>query len=406
MQNPSMGFGDVLPLPTCTEPYAFQVAGHSRENSSNFEILRDKSKPLIYKSLQDCQRGMREVMFYRRVFSPDASEALILLRQFIPIYFGIFRCPTTKAFYMGLSDLVANFKQPNVCDFKMGTITYFPDSSEDKIAREQSKYAWRRKLGFVLSGMQVYDTENHYLIKFPKEFGRNLTPEQVYSVGVKTFLGSDSTYCIKLAQNYIQQLGHILNWYVEYGAELLTFCRSSLLLIHETINNNSGNSIHDHCPSKSCPASLIFPSSSTHINNTHTLCATTTVNPTIAKVPAPILNQLIKKPSNFNHSETPLLNITKSSNGGSSSSSSQTTSVHTQVYLIDFAHWEEKSCSLTNDYTAANIHANNNNSSSSSSSRGKSYWTCELTDGFRHGLKTLISLMQRIVNTENDIDVK
>lgn len=27
---------DFLPLPSSTEPYAFQVAGHSRENSSQF----------------------------------------------------------------------------------------------------------------------------------------------------------------------------------------------------------------------------------------------------------------------------------------------------------------------------------------------------------------------------------
>uniref|UniRef100_A0A094ZMM6 Inositol polyphosphate multikinase n=1 Tax=Schistosoma haematobium TaxID=6185 RepID=A0A094ZMM6_SCHHA len=89
-------FGDVPPLPTCTESYAFQVAGHSRENASSFEILRDKSKPIIYKSLQDRERGMREGMFYQNVFSADASEALKRLRQFIPTYYGVFQCPGTK----------------------------------------------------------------------------------------------------------------------------------------------------------------------------------------------------------------------------------------------------------------------------------------------------------------------
>ncbi|CAH8571443.1 unnamed protein product [Heterobilharzia americana] len=183
ISNSSMVFGDILPLPACTEPYAFQVAGHSRENSGNFEILRDKSRPFVYKSLQDCSRGMREVIFYERVFSPDAPEAFKLLRHYIPTYHGIFQCPSTKAYYIGLSDLVASFKQPNVCDFKMGTVTYFPGSPEDKIAREQFKYAWRRKLGFLLSGMQVYDTRTHCSVKVPKSFGRSLTPEQVYSVG-------------------------------------------------------------------------------------------------------------------------------------------------------------------------------------------------------------------------------
>ncbi|CAH8534350.1 unnamed protein product [Schistosoma turkestanicum] len=147
-----MMFGDAPILPTSTESYAFQVAGHSRENASSFEILRDKSKPIIYKSLQDRERGMREVMFYQRVFSPDASEALKRVRQFIPTYYGVYQCPGTKAYYMALSDLVAEFKHPNICDFKMGTVINYPD---EVIPPDQFQYIWRRELGIMLAGIQV-----------------------------------------------------------------------------------------------------------------------------------------------------------------------------------------------------------------------------------------------------------
>lgn len=373
-----MVFGDVPPLPTCTESYAFQVAGHSRENASSFEILRDTSKPIIYKSLQDRERGMREVMFYQNVFSADASEALKRLRQFIPTYYGVFQCPGTKAYYMALTDLVADFKQPNICDFKMGTVTYFPGSSQDQISREQLKYMWRRKIGFVLSGMQISDTKNHCLIKFPKAFGRTLTPEQVYSIGVKSFLGADPAYSVKLAQNYIIQLSRILNWYVEYGAKELTFCRSSLLLIHESLPSNNNN--NEHYPSKSCFASSSSPITTTIINNNsnthHTSC--TTKNPTV-KTSTILNNQLIN--NNFNNISS-LHKI--STNNGNNNDTSIPSNIHAQVYLIDFAHWSKKNYSNDIEYN-------------------KNYWTCELTNGFRHGLENLIQLMHCVVNTESEI---
>ncbi|CAH8534458.1 unnamed protein product [Schistosoma turkestanicum] len=404
-----MVFGDVPPLPTCTESYAFQVAGHSRENASSFEILRDKSKPIIYKSLQDRERGMREVMFYQRVFSPNASEALKRVRQFIPTYYGVYQCPGTKAYYMGLSDLVANFKQPNICDFKMGTVTYFPGTPQEKISREQLKYVWRRKLGFVLSGMQISDTTNHCLIKLPKKFGRTLTPEQVYSIVVKSFLGTDPMYSVKLAQNYIIQLGRILNWYVEYGAKELTFCRSSILLIHEslptttttdnidTTSNNDNNNNHNHCPLKSSSSA----SASSSTNNIHpTLC--TSRNPT-GNNSSTLLNQSIETVNHIDHFNDNLSGHKSSPNNGSSSSSSttitttpSTPTVHAQVYLIDFAHWTKKYSNLPNN----NIHNTDDvDDDVDDDDHSTNCWTCELTHGFRYGLENLINFMQRVVNT-------
>ncbi|CAH8616868.1 unnamed protein product [Schistosoma haematobium] len=357
-----MVFGDVPPLPTCTESYAFQVAGHSRENASSFEILRDKSKPIIYKSLQDRERGMREVMFYQNVFSADASEALKRLRQFIPTYYGVFQCPGTKAYYMALSDLVADFKQPNICDFKMGTVINYP---EDTIPDDQFQYTWRRELGIMLAGIQISDSVNHCLIKLNKAFGRTLTPEQVYSLCVKPFLGADPTYSVKLAQNYIIQLSRILNWYVEYGAKELTFCRSSLLLIHESLANDNSN--NDHCLSESCSSSSpISPSTTTTVDS-----------------------QSVNSSNDIINSD-----ITNSSNGGNisntSSGSSGNNTAHAEVYLIDFVRWKAKSSTDVNDNGGCS----------------KDCWSCELTDGFRHGLETLIGLMQRVVNTENSAEMK
>ncbi|CAH8862889.1 unnamed protein product [Trichobilharzia szidati] len=359
-----MVFGDVLPLPPCTEPYAFQVAGHSRENSHKFEILKDRSRALIYKSFQDCSRAFK------------------LLRQFIPMYHGIFQCPSTKAYYVGLSDLVASFKQPNVCDFKMGTITYLPGSSEDKISREKFKYAWRRKLGFLLSGMQVYDPRTHCMIKLPKAFGRNLNPEQVYSVGLKTFLGPDPVYRVELAHKYLIQLGRILHWYKEYGAKRLTFCRSSLLFIHESVPIGCEE----------------FPPSNTSTTTTTTTTAATTTTTNGLRV---VSTKLIEKSNRMNNSQL----IPSTTNAIPSipinianSNSINGSNTRAQVYLIDFAHWEEKNPHPSTSKT----HINDNNAADEDEGEAEDdssyYITYELTEGFRYGLETLISLMQRVVN--------
>ncbi|VDP66155.1 unnamed protein product, partial [Schistosoma mattheei] len=237
----------------------------------------------------------------------------------------------------------------------------------------------------------ISDTKNHCLIKFPKAFGRTLSPEQVYSIGIKSFLGADPTYCVKLAQNYIIQLGRILNWYVEYGARELTFCRSSILLIHESLPSNNYNN-NEHCPSKSCFASSSAPTTTVIKNNNnthHTSC--TTRNPTV-KTSTILNNQFV---NNFNN--IPSIHEINTNNGNNNdtpnitATTTSTSTVHAQVYLIDFAHWSKKNYSTQCNNNNNNIEYN------------KNYWTCELTNGFRYGLENLIQLMHCVVNKESAI---
>lgn len=57
--------------------------------------------------------------------------------------------------YLGLKDLLANFKHPSLCDLKMGRRTYAPDSSPSKIMIECAKYKWREEIGFLVTGLKV-----------------------------------------------------------------------------------------------------------------------------------------------------------------------------------------------------------------------------------------------------------
>ncbi|CAH8296341.1 unnamed protein product, partial [Schistosoma turkestanicum] len=187
----------------------------------------------------------------------------------------------------------------------------------------------------------ISDSKNHCLIKLNKAFGRTLTPEQVYSLCIKPFLGADPTYSVKLAQSYIIQLGRILNWYVEYGAKELTFCRSSLLLIHESLFSDDSRTDDDRTPKSS-------------------------------------LSDGNKPDVTISSHEITSNHVDKGN-----------TTAHTAVYLIDFVRWKAKTSTLVND------------DDDDENGCGKDCWSCELTDGFRHGLETLIKLMKRVIDGDN-----
>ncbi|VDQ11025.1 unnamed protein product, partial [Trichobilharzia regenti] len=144
-------------------------------------------------------------------------------------------------------------------------------------------------------------------------------------------------------------------------------------------------------------------------NNTTT--TTTTANTTTTTNGLRVVStKLIEKSNRINNSQllipsttnaTPI-NVAKSNciNGSNT---------RAQVYLIDFAHWEEKiphsSMSAAVATTSpprltSKTHISDNNAAEDREEADDSsyYITYELTEGFRYGLETLISLMQRVVN--------
>ncbi len=65
--------------------------------------------------------------------------------------------------------------------------------SEEKIAAEKAKYAYREEVGFLFTGMkvflkkkllliQVYQSD-HY-VTLPRNYGRTLEPEDIYRNGM------------------------------------------------------------------------------------------------------------------------------------------------------------------------------------------------------------------------------
>ncbi|KAF8564232.1 hypothetical protein P879_05791 [Paragonimus westermani] len=218
-------------LPAGVFPYAFQVAGH-KSTTSSCDMLRHPSQSIVYKRLQDNSRGLREVNFYKNVYATNVSEPLRMLRSFLPEFYGVYRCPQSQDLYLGLSDVMATFQHPNVCDVKLGTVTYRPQTEANKIQREQSKYPWRRALGFHITGMQldveILDpafSESRLKISWCGPFTAATT--------LLPFFGSDPARHARLSLAYADELVRLSNWYEQYGASMFSFCRTSVLLGHD-----------------------------------------------------------------------------------------------------------------------------------------------------------------------------
>ncbi|CAH8649496.1 unnamed protein product [Dicrocoelium dendriticum] len=141
--------------------------------------------------------------------------------------------------YLGLSDALASFVKPNVCDLTMGTISYRPNCPREKQLREEFKYAWRRTIGFFISGMQIYDPDKEVFVKFTRQVCRSLTPDEVYDKAISRFLGFDHKHRMRLAAAYLTKLDDLSRWVECYGFSSVTFCRTSLLLGHESTSISS-----------------------------------------------------------------------------------------------------------------------------------------------------------------------
>ncbi|KAG5443636.1 Inositol polyphosphate multikinase [Clonorchis sinensis] len=232
-----MCFGQYASLPDGLVPYSFQVAGHTNSTRSGAALLHRPGIPIVYKSLCLDGRGQREAAFYREVYDSEAPETLRLLRKFLPQYIGVFQCLHFRELYLGLSDLFASLSRPNICDFKLGTVSYGPNATQSKITHEDSKYIWRRTLGFLLCGMQIHDSTHDTFFQPDKNFCRSIAPHEMLDKVMLPFLGPDPDRRSYLSHSYVQIITNLLDWFEDQGSSCILFCCTSLLLGHDTVDS-------------------------------------------------------------------------------------------------------------------------------------------------------------------------
>ncbi|VDP87518.1 unnamed protein product [Echinostoma caproni] len=228
-------------MPSGLSLYTHQVAGHGKKSKVSCAMLYCPERRLVFKCLPDGARGSREIQFYESVNSKTAPEPLLLLRPYLPTYHGVFRSVDGKSAYLALSDLLTTFKRPNVCDVKLGTVSFRVHESMEKKVFEDSKYKWQRSTGFILTGVQIYDTIVDQYTRLPKMLLRRLTPQAVRNVVLVTFLGDDPQRSRELAALYSEKLTGLWHWFTTVGSQCVTFCRSSVLLAHDTDRGDSSN---------------------------------------------------------------------------------------------------------------------------------------------------------------------
>ncbi|RTG91056.1 inositol-polyphosphate multikinase, partial [Schistosoma bovis] len=155
-------------LPSDLINYPNQIGGHGLLFGNKCKILYSHVQSTIYKPIQHYPKGPHELEFYQRLFDPNCNDSVLVeLRKFIDLY-------------LGLKDLLANFKHPSLCDLKMGRRTYAPDSSPSKIMIECAKYKWREEIGFLVTGLKVFYPDLNEYTTFDIFFGRSLNPSTIY----------------------------------------------------------------------------------------------------------------------------------------------------------------------------------------------------------------------------------
>ncbi|CBY09140.1 unnamed protein product [Oikopleura dioica] len=161
------------------------IAGHSI-------LYRDQQSRTVLKPFQAPPRGEKEANFYTEITKAASPETKIL-KTLCPRFYGVVESsepnPAHSAF-IRLEDLTRPFRDPCICDIKMGRVTYDPDATEEKKRRESVKYLPLINTGFQLLGCRISSDSGSKAQNLDKKWGRSLEEDQLVNIGLGKFLSS------------------------------------------------------------------------------------------------------------------------------------------------------------------------------------------------------------------------
>ncbi|KAF0706036.1 hypothetical protein As57867_006823, partial [Aphanomyces stellatus] len=143
------------------EDMEHQVGGHACAKTS-LKLYNGR----VLKPFQSKNRGETELAFYEHV--------LPLRLPFLPAFFGVLELQADDDSsdlrrYLQLEDLLHGMTKPCIMDVKIGTKSYEPNASADKMALEAAKSPLQAIVGFRLQGIKVYcdggyvSLDKHYM---------------------------------------------------------------------------------------------------------------------------------------------------------------------------------------------------------------------------------------------------
>merc|ERR550532_305608 len=157
-----------------------QVGGHGAWDKD--QAIQVNKKGLVLKPVQENKRGEREVQFFKTVAS-STDPAVKVVADFIPQFHGVnkkVKNGKDKTFLM-MENLTNNFSKACIMDIKIGTRTWGPDASPEKIAQQDASYRGTKiPFGFSVPGLSAYrGGDKEEVVVKDKEFGKMLTVENI-----------------------------------------------------------------------------------------------------------------------------------------------------------------------------------------------------------------------------------
>lgn len=121
--------------------------------------------------------------------------------------------------------------QPCVMDIKIGRQTWDPLATPKKRLIEEEKYSkCKQILGFCIPGFQVYSLDSGKLLRYGKDFGKQLHPENVQEV-LEIFFNSKKKSYPPLLLRTLAYLRNIESCFKQQSA--LKFYASSILIAYD-----------------------------------------------------------------------------------------------------------------------------------------------------------------------------
>jgi len=210
---------DVVPLET-------QVAGHGSCNDGKAGLLKHKSG-FVLKPMQAPPRGAREVKFYQHLYS-SVQEDDIRMRNLAPKFFGTENVKMANGEmneFIVLENITFGMSKPCLMDIKIGRITYGPDATEAKIAKESKSYPGT-KFPFGFSVMGIISHSDSGYKRLTKEFGRSLDEGSLPEI-LDNYLRVNSKFAKALAECFLVKLREVQSLflsqksYLVYGSSIL-----------------------------------------------------------------------------------------------------------------------------------------------------------------------------------------
>ncbi|XP_010273456.1 PREDICTED: inositol polyphosphate multikinase beta-like [Nelumbo nucifera] len=169
-----------------------QVAGYQACDGKLGPLIDDSGH--FYKPLQNDERGSKEVAFYTSFSSNTRIPDYV--RRFFPIFHGTQLLEGSDGSglhpHLVLEDLVSNRVLPSVIDIKIGSRTWYPQASDDYFQRciKKDGESTSLQLGFRISGLKVYESEESGFWKPNKKQTQSFTMKDVKSV-LRKFVSSN-----------------------------------------------------------------------------------------------------------------------------------------------------------------------------------------------------------------------